>query len=307
MIFFFTNICPNLAEKIETGKTKRFDVYLKQRVLTTFSIRLMDDKSIAKYISSLASKESAGHDGISLKLLEYLSPVLTKSFCLIINQSLVTGIFPTKLKIAKVLPVFKKYDVTLMDNYRPISLLTSISKLLEKVVFTQLYDYFHKNQLFYSSQYGFRKLHSTEFAALELTDRILKDIDDRDVSLAIFMDLSKAFDTLDHHILLKKLNYYEIEGPALDWFSSYLTGRQQYVELDGVSSSFSQLSTGVPQGSILVPLLFLIYMNDIPNASTFFKYVLYADDTTLFSTIRLLHLYCAIFLYVQVMICACVC
>ena len=286
-MIFFTNIGPNLAEKIETGKTKRFDVYLKQRVLTTFSFRLMDDKSIAKYISSLASKESAGHDGISLKLLKYLSPVLTKSLCLIINQSLVTGVFPTKLKIAKVLPVFKKDDVTLMDNYRLISLLTSISKLFEKVVFTQLYDYLHKNQLFYSSQYGFRKLHSTEFAALELTDRILKDIDDRDVSLAIFMDLSKAFDTLDHHILLKKLNNYGIEGPALDWFSSYLKGRQQYVELDGVSSSFSQLSTGVPQGSILGPLLFLIYMNDIPNASTFFKYVLYADDTTLFSTINI--------------------
>ena len=247
----------------------------------------MDDKSIAKYISSLATKESAGHDGISLKLLKYLSQVLTKSLCLIINQSLVTGIFPTKLKIAKVLPVFKKDDVTLMDNHRPISLLTSISKLFEKVVFTQLYDHFHKNQLFYSSQYGFRKLHSTEFAALELTNRILKGIDDRDVSLAIFMDLSKAFDTLDHLILLKKLNDYGVEGPVLDWFSSYLTGRQQYVELDGVSSSFSQLSTGVPQGSILGPLLFLIYMNDIPNASTFFKYVLYAVDTTLFSTINI--------------------
>ena len=101
------------------------------------------------------------------------------------------------------------------------------------------------------------------------------------------MDLSKAFHTLDHHILLKKLNYYGIEGPAFDWFSSYLTGRQWYVELDGISSSFSQLSTGVPQGSILGPLLFLIYMNDIPNASNFLKYVLYADDTTLFSTINI--------------------
>ena len=113
-----------------------------------------------------------------------------------------------------------------MDNYRPISLLTSISKLFEKVVFTQLYDYFHKNHLYYASQYGFRKLHSTEFAALKLTDRTLKDIHDRDESLAIYIDLSKAFNTLDHHILLKKLNHYGIEGPAFDWFSSYLTGRQ---------------------------------------------------------------------------------
>ena len=107
-MIFFSNIGPNLAENIETGKMKRFDMYLKQRVLTTFSFRLMDDKSIAKYISSLASIETAGHDGISPKLLKYLSPVITKSLCLIISQSLVAGIFPTKLKIAKVSPVFKK-------------------------------------------------------------------------------------------------------------------------------------------------------------------------------------------------------
>ena len=177
-------------------------------------------------MSSLASKNSSGHDGISLKLLKFLSPALIKPLTLIINQSLVTGIFPTKLKIAKILPTFKKDDVTILDNYRPISLLTSTSKLFEKIVFNQLYDYFHENQLFYSSQYGFRKLHSTELTALELSDRILKDVDERNIYLAIFMDLSKAFDTLDHQILLKKLIFYGIGGPALDWFSSYLTGRQ---------------------------------------------------------------------------------
>ena len=111
-----------------------------------------------------------------------------------------TGIFPNKLKIAKVLPLFKKDDPTIMDSYRPISLLTAISKLFEKVVFSQLYEYFHKNNLFYDSQYGFLKNHSTEYAAMELTDKVLKDIDEKNISLAIFMDLSKAFDTLDHNI-----------------------------------------------------------------------------------------------------------
>ena len=285
---FFTNIGPKLADKIDSGKKKSFDAYLKKRVLTSFTFSLVDHNVTSKCVSSLASKSSSGHDGISLKLLKFLSSALVKPLTLIINQSLLTGIFPTKLKIARVLPSFKKDDVTLMDNYRPISLLTSTSKLFEKIVFTQLYNYFHENQLFYPSQYGFRKMHSTELAALELTDRILKDIDERNVSLAIFMDLSKAFDTLDHQILLTKLNFYGIGGLALDWFSSYLTGRKQYVEVDGVKSGLLPLSTGVPQGSILGPLLFLIYMNDIPNANEDFKYILYADDTTLFSTIQVL-------------------
>ena len=285
---FFTNIGPKLADKIDSGKKKSFDAYLKKRVLTSFTFSLVDHNVTSKCISSLASKSSSGHDGISLKLLKFLSSALVKPLTLIINQSLLTGIFPTKLKIARVLPSLKKDDVTLMDNYRPISLLTSTSKLFEKIVFTQLYNYFHENQLFYPSQYGFRKMHSTELAALELTDRILKDIDERNVSLAIFMDLSKAFDTLDHQILLTKLNFYGIGGLALDWFSSYLTGRKQYVEVDGVKSGLLPLSTGVPQGSILGPLLFLIYMNDIPNANEDFKYILYADDTTLFSTIQVL-------------------
>ena len=284
---FFTNIGPKLAETIDTENQKSFDSYLKKQVLSSFTFSLVDHNTILKCISSLASKKSSGHDGISFELLKFLSPASIKPLTLIINQSLVTGIFPTKSKIAKISPTFKKDYVTLLDTYRHISLLTCTSELFEKIVFNQLYDYFHENQLFYSSQYGFPKLHSTELAALELSDRILKDVDERNISLAIFIDLSKAFDTLDHQILLKKLNFYGIGGPALDCFFSYLTGRQQHIELDGVSSDLLPLSTGGPQGSILGPLLFLIYMNDIPNASEAFKYISYADDTTLFNTIQI--------------------
>ena len=178
-----------------------------------------------------------------------------------------------------------------MDNYRPISLLTAISKLFEKVVFSQLSEYFHKNNLFYESQYGFLKNQSTEYAAMELTDKVLKDIDEKNISLAIFMDLSKAFDTLDHNILIKKLAHFGINGTPLEWFTSYLTGRSQYVELDGVSSNVLSLSTGVPQGSILGPLVFLIYMNDIPYCTKYFNFILYADDTTLSNTIQIPSMY----------------
>ena len=180
-----------------------------------------------------------------------------------------------------------------LNKYRPRSMSTcgvpgpSISKVFEKIVFNQLYKYFQDNKLFYPSQYGFREGHSTEMAALELTDRILQDIDTKHISLAIFMDLSKPFDTLDHTILLSKLSYYGIGGNELNWFSSYLSDRQQYVEINRISSTLLSLKTGVPQGSILGPLPFLIYMNDIPQASSHFKFILYADDTTLFSTIQL--------------------
>ena len=284
---FFSKIGPKLAENIKAYDKRGYETYLKKCVLTSFSFNLVDENDVMKYLTTLRSKNSSGHDGISVKLLKYLVPAMIKPLTLIINQSLVTGIFPEKLKIAKVSPFFKKYDITIMDNYRPVSLLTATSKVFEKVVFTQLYEYFDKNCLFYSNQYGFRKLHSTELAGLELTDRILKDIDERNVSLAIFMDLSKAFDTLDHQILLKKLHNYGITGPALKWFSSYLTGRLQYVEIDGISSDVLPLTTGVPQGSILGPLLFLIYMNDIPNATNQFNFILYADDTSLYSTIQI--------------------
>ena len=195
---------------------------------------------------------------------------------MIINQSLITGIYPDKLKIAKVIPLFKKYDKAKTDNYCPFSLLPSIWKIFEKVVYNQLYRYFTQNKLFYDNQYGFRAKHSTELATVELVDRILHSIDNKELPLAIYM--------LDHTILSNKLRYYVITDISLKWFMSYLSQRTQYVEVNGIQSSKRVIQTGVPQGSILGPLLFLIYMNDIPSATEYFTFILYADDTTLFRT-----------------------
>ena len=193
-----------------------------------------------------------------------------------VNQSLTTGIFPQKLKIAKVSPLYKNSDATIIENYRPISLLTVISKNFEKVIFQQINKYFTENKLFNISQYGFRKNHSTELAAY-----ITTYMNNGDIPITIFLDLSKAFDTLNHSILLDKLKHYCIKDCALNLLNSYLSDRQQFVQINNIKSSLLPVKTGVPQGSILGPLLFIIYLNDFTNASDIFKIISYADDSTL--------------------------
>ena len=193
-----------------------------------------------------------------------------------------TGEFPNDLKISRVKPLFKSGEASSFSNYRPISLLPSFSKIFEYVIFKQLYSYMDDNRLFSLEQYGFRTGHSTELAALHLVNHLTKQMDTGKIPINIYIDLSKAFDTLDHAILLDKLKYYGIRGVAYRLFHSYLSNRYQYVEFNGSISSTKVIDTGVPQGSILGPLLFLIYINDLPCVSPLFNMVMYADDTTLY-------------------------
>ena len=280
---FFVNIGSETASRINTSNKQPFYSYLKKINNEKFQFTNIQPETISKIISCLQSKSSCGYDGINSKILKQCSTSLLKPITLIINQSLNTGIFPNKLKIAKVIPIYKNknLDINNLNSYRPISILPVISKIFEKVVYNQVYEYFSKNNLFYSSQYGFREQHSTELAAAELVDRIYKSLDNNKNPITIFCDLSKAFDTLDHNILIHKLQFYGFSDIALKWFSNYLSNREQFVVLDKTSSSLSSVTTGVPQGSILGPLLFLIYVNDL-SFSIKSETIMYADDTCLF-------------------------
>ena len=195
-------------------------------------------------------------------------------------------------KLAKIIPIYKAKDKKDISNYRPISLLPIVSKILEKVVHKNVYTFLEKNKVVYASQYGFRKNRSTVNAITELVCHITNAIENKQSTFSVFLDLFKAFDTIDHTILLHKLEFYGVRGLAINWFQSYLTDRKQYVLYSNVQSQTLDITCGVPQGSILGPLLFLIYVNDIANCLTHSKLISFADDTTVFSSSKCINDLC---------------
>ena len=237
-------------------------------------------------IDNLENKTSCGCDGISNKLLKLIKNEISKPITLIVNQSLKTGIFPKAFKFAKVKPIYKKGDKADLNNYRPISLLPTTSKIFERVIHTQLYKYLSDDKLLCEQQYGFRSQHSTELAAIKLVNYLTHNIDTNNIPISIYLDLSKAFDTLSFDILLAKFEYYGITGTLLKLLTSYLKDRYQYVIYNGETSNMLEIRTGIPQGSILGPLFFSICINDIVKASAIFNYIMYADDTTLYCNLE---------------------
>ena len=192
-----------------------------------------------------------------------------------------TGVFPSVLKTAKVVPVFKKDSKLDYSNYRPISLLSNIEKILEKLMYKRLYTFLNNNNIIYNLQFGFRQQYSTSHALINITEIIRKALDDGNIGCGVFVDLQKAFDTVDHQILLAKLSHYGIRGVSNDWFKSYLSNRSQYVSINGHDSGLAAINCGVPQGSVLGPLLFLLYINNLNQAIKFCKVHHFADDINL--------------------------
>ena len=273
----------NVKNNITEGnRNKKKQKWLKGNFSSSIFFNPVVSSDIVEIVSKFDSNKSPGYDGIHPKVLKRSISVIAEPLCNIINLALAKGIFPDSLKVAKVIPVFKKGNRSLLTNYRSISVLSVFSKKFEKVIYKNLVSFIECNNILYNRQYGFRRSHSTYHALIDFTKKIANAFENNKFLIGIFFDLSKAFDCIDHNILINKLYFYGIRGVALDMIKSYLTNRKQFVNIDNCSSSYLDILLGVPQGSVLGPLLFLLYVNDLPNASDILSFILFADDTNLF-------------------------
>ncbi len=278
---FFVNVGPETEKKIPKVPNMSPTMYLKNRNLFNLIIAHISEQEILDIINALENK-STGPASIPLRLLKVVANIIVVPLCRIINLSFINGVFPDVLKVAKVIPLHKGGSTLECNNFRPISLLSIFDKIIEKLMHKRLYDFLEEHDILYNHQFGFRKFHSTAYSLIEITEKIKDSIDNGKYGCGIFIDLKKAFDTVNHSILLTKLEHYGIRGNILKWFQSYLTDRKQYVYYNGISSNIATVSCGVPQGSVLGPLLFLIYINDLPNISSKLSFFLFADDTNIY-------------------------
>ena len=256
------------------------------KVQSVFSFKGIDEDMMLGYLNKLNVKKATGTDSISAKLLKMAAPAIAESLTSLFNHSLETGEIPSEWKAACVTPVPKKGDKQSVKNYRPVSVLPVVAKVFEAMVHAQLFNYLENNSLLHDAQSGFRPLRNTQDVLIRSVDDWRRALDQDKITGTIMIDLSKAFDSIDHQLLLEKLEAYGVAGKEKMWFREYLSGRKQQVSVNGVKSSWNEVKLGVPQGSILGPLLFTMFVNDLPDVLDSCSVNLYADDTMIYYSHR---------------------
>ena len=275
----FVQKATDLANKIENTDIE-FSSFLTPRISVNFHFKKFIVSEVLRIINSLCTSKSTGHDGIPACILKWCANIIAPILTDIFNEFVEIGEYPSICKIAKITPLTKPGDPTNKDNYRGISVLTQLNKIFEKLIHGRMVDFIDDNDILCKTQFGFRKGLSTSDAITHLNEKLIENIEKKKVTAVLFMDLKSAFDTVNHEILLKKLEHIGFRGSILCLLSSYLTGRQQYIKSGSIESVLLDVVCGVPQGSVLGPLLFILYINDIVNCSGL-ESVLYADDAAL--------------------------
>jgi len=280
---FFTSIGQEISDSVKETVVSPEDYLTTDDNVPQLEFCEITPTYFCDIVKNLQAKNSMDIDGVSTNLLKKICIEISAPLAHIFNKSVQSGCFPSKLKISRVVPIFKSGDPSNMTNYRPISLLSALSKVLEKIIATQLVNHLEINKLLYEHQYGFQRNKSTEHNLLHVIEFVHSALNRGEFAIGVFLDLKKAFDVVSHEILLKKLKSLGIRDTPLKWFSSYLNNRMQLVDLGGSKSELRNLNISVLQGSVLGPILFLCFVNDLWRVTDLFT-LLFADDTAAFKS-----------------------
>ena len=280
---FYCGVGPELARKIGRQREGCFKDYLGPKVEDDLFLCPTTAVEVEEICKNLNPGKSAGWDGVSPRVIKAVATELAGPLSRLLNYCMREGHYPENFKVARVVPVFKAEDPTQFSNYRPVSVLPVLSQVFERVLYSRLIKFLDEHEVIISGQYGFRAGHSTVMAITDMVEKVRAAWASKEEALGVFIDLKKAFDTVDHEILLQKMDHYGIRGVAQGLMRSYLRDRTQYVCYGGYESERGKVECGVPQGSVLGPLFFLLYVNDMVASCKDLELVLFADDTNIFA------------------------